>query len=81
MSVDRLPAHADCAFGFRRSVVVLTDTNRNTMSGHDEHDGALFGICNPLLDISVNAEQELFDRSVLLLFVHFRHGNPVFLLP
>jgi hypothetical protein len=36
----------------------------NQMSGHDEFHGALFGICNPLLDISVNAEQELFDKCV-----------------
>lgn len=34
------------------------------MADHDDHHGALFGICNPLLDISVNAEQALFDKYV-----------------
>jgi hypothetical protein len=34
------------------------------MAEQNENYGAVLGICNPLLDISVNAEDELFKKSV-----------------
>jgi hypothetical protein len=32
------------------------------MTDNGEHYGAVLGICNPLLDISVNAEDDLFTK-------------------